>query len=123
MDQQLVDAALARLRAIRDEVPEEWERIVVDLGISAISKEGLDAVSNLQTLLRMHGYGNEVLSLNDLTDQVGKKLSLRDASNLLAVLEANEANRLVRSQELLQKVWVVGVQVAGELLKLALKGA
>jgi SpoU rRNA methylase family enzyme len=123
MDQQLVDAALARLRAIRDEVPEEWERIVVDLGISAISKEGLDAVSNLQTLLRMHGYGNEVLSLNDLTDQVGKKLSLRDASNLLAVLEANEANRLVRSQELLQKVWVVVVQVAGELLKLALKGA
>lgn len=121
LDQLLVDEALKGLTKVRDTTPAGgWERTVVDAGLSALARDGLGAVQGLEQSLADLAGGK--LSLAKLTQQVGHTLSLREASDLMGVLENGEASRVQRSRELLQTILSVATTVAGELLKLALGG-
>jgi hypothetical protein len=53
---------------------------------------------------------------------VGRTLSLRDASDFLAVLQNAEADRLDRARDLLRRVVAYATAAAEELLKVVLGG-
>lgn len=104
------DQALAPLLALRDQVTEGWERTLLDISLRALRDGGTDALRALDGLLQP---GTNVMPAS---------LSLRDASDLLALLQTKEADRLDRSRDILRRVVAVAEMVAEELLKIALGG-
>ena len=88
-------------------VREPWERIVADVGVSVLAREGLDGLSKV-----VDAPGGVDPTL----------LSPREMSEILVVLENAEADRLERSREILREVLAFALKAAGELLKAALGG-
>lgn len=109
-----------KLHAVRDEARAPWEQTLMDVGLSVLTTGGTSAVQGLESSLA--SFAQRQLSAAALSDLIGKQLSLRDASNFLAVLENGEADRVERSRELLRKVLSVAATVAEDLLKAALGG-
>lgn len=120
MTTSAVKGYVEKLRAVRNEASAPWEQTLVDIGLSVLTTGGASAVQGLESSLA--SFSQRKLSREALTDLIGKQLSLRDASNFLAVLENGEADRVERSRELLRKVLTVASTVAEELLKAALGG-
>lgn len=113
MNEQLVAAALDRLQGLRDQVDEPWEKAVVDVGLAVLARGGTEAVQQLVGLVERR----------DAAQLISISLPLRESSDLLVALQNGEADRVKRTRELLEKVWVVAKMVAEELLRIALKGA
>lgn len=103
----VAEQILAGLRA--HPVREEWERTVANVAVSFLAREGLP------------GLERAVNSPAGILDP-SLPLTPREMSELLVVLEGAEADRLVRSRELLREILAFALKVAGELLKAALGG-
>jgi len=101
------EQALADLRG--HPVREPWERTVSEVALSVLARGGVLGLS-------------QVLDAPGGLMDPGSALTSREMSDLLAVLEGAEADRLVRSRELLKEILAFALKAAGELLKAALGG-
>lgn len=110
------DRAVAPLLGLREQFPEGWERTVIDVALRVLRDRGTDGVQTLETVLRDGGFPERG------GDEMPDFLSLRDASDLLTLLQSGEADRLDRSRDVLRRVLAVAEGVAKDLLKLALGG-
>ena len=110
------DRALAPLLSLREQFPEGWDRSLVDIALRALRDHGPEGVRTLQTFVE------DALGGKARMDAVNRTLSLRDASDFLAVLQTREADRLDQTREVLRKVLSVAKAVAEELLKIVLGG-
>lgn len=90
-------------------VREPWERTVTDVGVSVLARGGVRGLS-------------QVLEAPGGLMDPGHTLTAREMSDLLAVLENEEADRLVRSRELLREILAFALKAGEELLKAALGG-
>ena len=90
-------------------VREPWERTVANLAVSILARDGIQGLSRV------------VDAPGSLTDP-GVKLTTREMSELVSVLENAEADRLVRSREILKEILTFALKAADELLKAALGG-
>lgn len=117
MNDQLVAAALERLRGLRDQVDEPWEKAAVDLFLGLVSREGVEALYALGPVLASQWDFSK-----GVPGALGGKMTLRESSDLLALLESAEADRREKVSAVLSKVLAVARMVAEELLKIALKG-
>lgn len=125
MDVRQAEQTLDRLKSLRDQLGTDWERTVLDTGLALIRAEGpgcVQEVIRLLTELTGDGKVSKDHSINALESKVVNTLSLREASDFLAVLEVKEADRLDRTRALLQQVLSVARIVADELLKIILRG-
>lgn len=86
-----------------------WERTVTEVAVSLLTREGL------------HGLCKAVDAPGGILDP-SVPLTPREMSELLVVMENAEADRLVRSRELLKEILAFAIKAAGELLKAALGG-
>lgn len=112
---------LDRLRGLSQSSTDPWEISLVDIALRALRDGGIGAVRGIEEALAERASGKP--SADRLRVLIGEKLSLRDASDFLAVLESGEADRLDRSREVIQKVLAVAASVADDLLKVALGGS
>lgn len=130
MDVVQAKQTLDRLKILRDQLGTDWERTVLDTGLALIRAEGPSCVQEVIRLLAdLTGNEHERCtrqqwdgSIDALESKVVNTLSLREASDFLAVLEVKEADRLDRTRALLQQVLAVARVVADELLKIILRG-
>jgi hypothetical protein len=111
---------LGKLYDLPHQASSLWEQTLADIALRALRDGGVDAVRYIEAIIE--GKASGKLDPAKIRELVGAKLSLRDASDFLAVLERGEADRLDRSRELLQKVVAVATTVAEDLLKIALGG-
>lgn len=109
------DRALAPLLSLRGQFSEGWERSLVDISLRALSDRGVEGLRALQTSIDDPDVTRRV-------EMVNRTLSLRDASDFLALLQTREADRLDRSREILRKVMGVATVAAEELLRVVLGG-
>lgn len=90
-------------------VREPWERTVSDVAFSVMARGGIRGLS-------------QVLEAPGGLMDPGPTLTSREMSDLLTVLENAEADRLVRSRELLKEILAFALKAAEKLLKAALGG-
>lgn len=96
-----------------------WEGQVREVCLSTLSRNGTLGLLKLGQALN----GIMVTPGVDHTGGlVAADLTLREASNLLAVLENAEADRLVRTRAIVQELLAFALQAAEALLKAALGG-
>jgi hypothetical protein len=90
-------------------IREPWERTVVDVAVSVLTREGI------------RGLGMLAVTPEKLHDP-GTLLTLREMSELMSVLENAEADRVERTHEILREILAFAMKAAEELLKAALGG-
>jgi len=110
---ELVNQAVSRLRSLRNEASEPWEKAVIDAGLSVLARGGTEAVQQLVSMIER----------KDSAQLISTGLPLRESSDLLVALQNGEADRVKRTKELLEKVWAMAKIVAEDLLKIALGSA
>jgi hypothetical protein len=115
VNEKLVEEALDRLRSLRDGAKEPWEKAAVDLFLGLVSREGMDSLYALGPVL-----SSQWDFSGGVPGVIGRKMTLRETSDLLALLESAEADRRAKVAEILGKVLTVVKIVAEELLKIAL---
>jgi len=120
LDQTLVDAAVARLHDLRNVATNDWERVLVNAGLSVLANGGVGAVQQLEKT--MADWASGKLSLAQVSAKIDHDLSLREASDFLVAMENQEADRVQRTKEILQLLGSVARMVADELLKMVLHG-
>lgn len=113
-----VDTIRSEIQKVCDEATESWEKLLVGVALSALSREGSGVIKTLSDLLLDYRAGKT--SDDELVEKLSRQLSLHEASDFLVVLETDEANRLQRSNELLSKVYKIASTVTLDLLKIAL---
>jgi hypothetical protein len=116
MEAEIVSAALTQLKALREGVKEPWEKAVFDVGLSLLTRYGVETVKVLEETLGVRSR----CSPEELSQMIAVGLPIRESSNLLAALQNGEADRVKRSRELLQKVMAVVVEMTNAILKIAL---
>lgn len=114
------DRILVPLLSLRDQFPSGWERSLVDISLRALRDRGVDGVRDLQNFIEDTRTGRS--NAEQRVQMVGRTLSLRDASDFLAVLQNAEADRLDRARDLLRRVVAIATAAAEELLKVVLGG-
>lgn len=90
-------------------IREPWERRVSDVGVSILTRSG---IRGLSLVLEAPG---------GVTDP-NLSLTPREMSELVSVLENAEADRLVRTREILKEVLAFALKAGEDLLKAALGG-
>jgi hypothetical protein len=111
---------LDRLYDLSHQASSLWEQTLADIALRALRDGGVETVRAIESIIKGKASGS--LDPAKIRELVETRLSLRDASDFLALLESEEADRLERSRELLQKLIAVATTVAEELLKIALGG-
>ena len=111
---------VSQLHDLRNTATNEWEKTLINTGISVLSNGGVAAVHQLENTLSEWASGK--LSLDQVTAKIDGYLSLREASDFLVALETQEADGVQKSRALLQTLGAVARTVADELLKLVLQG-
>jgi hypothetical protein len=99
----------ADLRTFPVQAP--WERVVVSTGLAVLARSGVGGLSNVVEAL---GSTESLRGSSELTT--------RELSDLLAMLENAEADRLERSRSILKALLDFAKKMAEELLKAALGG-
>lgn len=102
-----VEEALRDLNAFHGQNP--WEYTVCGLAFAVLHREGITGLS-------------KVVEGQDLVQGAGAVLTPREMSDLLAVLQNSEADRLVRSREIFKEILAFALKAAEALLKAALGG-
>ena len=108
-------AALAPLKTVP--VQASWEQTVVDVALSVLTSNGQTGLAMLETYL-----SNAITGKSTLDELESSTLSLRQTSDLLAILENAEADRLDRSHQIIKDILSLAATAAEELLKAALGG-
>ena len=103
---------LEKLYNLSRQAASPWEKALTDLAIRSLRDGGVEAVRGLEAVLEGKALG--ILGPDKVREMIETKLSLREASDLLAVLESGEADRLDRSRELLRKVVAVAKAVVAD---------
>lgn len=80
---QGVPAVTTSLEKLSDEATEEWQKILLRLGVSLVSEHGVSGLDILGSMVSGLQEGKNV----DLS-----MLSMQDASNLLAIMQRREAD-------------------------------
>ena len=114
------DSALGNLLFLKTSASSSWEQTLIEIALSLLKTGGMAAVSELEGA--MTGFLRGSLTPDQLRTMIGEKLSLRDASDLLVVLENAEADKIERTRAILRDVLSAATVAAEALLKAALGG-
>ncbi len=117
LETQALPVALAQLQAVRDNAKKDWEKSLVDITINFASREGHEAIGYLKGLIADLIKGKIDISLFE------SKLTLREASDLLAVLQQHEADTKDQVHVILQQIVDALVAIGQTMLKVLLQGA
>ena len=120
MDQETIQNALTDILALKDGAKEDWEKSLINMALSLISRKGTAGVTSLDNFL-------DELSSGKSPDQtiltlIGHELSLTEASDILASLQSKEADRMIKARSLLKKILLAAETAGSLLLRAALGG-
>ena len=120
MDQETIRHALTDILALKDGAKEDWEKSLVNMALSLISRKGSAGVTSLDKFLEDLTSGKDpdqtILTL------IGHELSLTEASDILASLQSKEADHMLKARSLLKKILLAAETAGSLLLKAALGG-